>query len=539
MSARRAVVAVGSGLWLVAYGWPLAAVLSRSLGGVAGRDGLGVESLSVLWDDRTARLFGITFAQTALSTLVVTILGVPIGWTLARIDFRGRRVVNALVMVPFVLPTLTIASAVLAVVGGLPRGNGARFGLIIAAHVCLNLGLMVRAVSAAVSSVPVSMEETARSLGRSPITAVCETTLRVIRPQILNAALLVSMFCLTSFGVITALGTASLSTIEVEVWYLSTRSLDLGRAAVLVAGQLIVVLLLVAVQARFTSRPPSGVGSRRRRPRSRGERSLTVASTAVVAVIAGGPIVALALRSFRTAAGWGIANYSALFGDAGPARGPAGTRSILRDGDALAALGYSVLGALIATVLALLLAAPLVVAAGRDDALGRIVDRLLIVPLAISAATLGLGFLLAYSGPRLDLRGTWIVVPLVQAATAAPVAARLLVGSVRSLDRTPWHAASVLGAGPLRRFSTIAVPLLRRPLAVAAGFAFAMAIGEFGATVFLARNDRPTLPILIGRLLGRPGAINFGAAMALSCVLASIVVLAIVLVDRRGRSDLA
>ena len=133
---------------------------------------------------------------------------------------------------------------------------------------------------------------------------------------------------------------------------------------------------------------------------------------------------------------------------------------------------------------------------------------------------------------------TWIAVPLVQAATAAPIAARLLLGGVRSVDRQPFEAAAVLGAGRLRRGLRIGVPLLGRPVAVAAGFAFAMAIGEFGATVFLARPDRPTIPILISRLLGRAGTGNFGAAMALSCVLAAIVIGAVALVDRRGRGQL-
>ena len=50
--------------------------------------------------------------------------------------------------------------------------------------------------------------------------------------------------------------------------------------------------------------------------------------------------------------------------------------------------------------------------------------------------------------------------------------------------------------------------------------AFARALGEFGATSFLARPDHPTLPVVIFRLIGRPGADNFGMALAASVVLA-------------------
>ena len=50
--------------------------------------------------------------------------------------------------------------------------------------------------------------------------------------------------------------------------------------------------------------------------------------------------------------------------------------------------------------------------------------------------------------------------------------------------------------------------------------AFAVSLGEFGATSFLAAADRPTLPVLIARLLGRPGADNYGMALAAATVLA-------------------
>lgn len=530
----------GAVLWLVVYGWPLAAVLRRSITGVAGRDGLSWATWSVLTEDRIVSLFGFTLAQTAASVAVVCALGVPMGWALARLSFPGRAIVDAVVMVPFVLPTLTVASAVAAAVGGLPESNAARFALIVAAHVCLNLGLMVRSVSAAVAAVPLYVEESAQSLGRGAVRSVRDTTLKLIRPQIINAALLVSMFCLTSFGVIVALGSASVSTIEVEVWFLSTRSLDLASAAVLVIAQLAVILVLIIIQGIVSSRATprvASLGVRRRSMRRRSDRVLALFTVVITAVVAGGPLVALVIRSLRTSHGWGLGHYRTLFDT--PPPGMPGARTALRPGDVAGALGYSVAGAGIATIVALLLAAPLVVAASRDGALGRIIDRLLIVPMCISAATLGLGFLLAYSAEPLDLRGTWIVVPLVQAATAAPVAARLLLGSVRSLDHSPFEAAAMLGAGRVRRWFTIGVPLLGRPVAVAAGFAFAMAIGEFGATVFLARNDAPTVPILISRLIGRAGPANFGAAMALSVILAAIVVTMVAVVGRRADSDLS
>jgi thiamine transport system permease protein len=69
--------------------------------------------------------------------------------------------------------------------------------------------------------------------------------------------------------------------------------------------------------------------------------------------------------------------------------------------------------------------------------------------------------------------------------------------------------------------ATVDLPTVWRPLLAATGFAFAVSLGEFGATSFLARADHPTLPVVIYRLLGHPGADNFGMAMAASVVLAA------------------
>ena len=69
-------------------------------------------------------------------------------------------------------------------------------------------------------------------------------------------------------------------------------------------------------------------------------------------------------------------------------------------------------------------------------------------------------------------------------------------------------------------------------LAVAVGFAFAITVGEFGATVFLASPAEPTLPVAISRLLARPGAVTVAAAYAASALLMAVTVAVVVLVDR-------
>ena len=66
-----------------------------------------------------------------------------------------------------------------------------------------------------------------------------------------------------------------------------------------------------------------------------------------------------------------------------------------------------------------------------------------------------------------------------------------------------------------------------------------MALGEFGATTFIARPENPTLPVVIGRLISRPGSTNAGMALAAAVILAGLCAVSVFLVDaafggRRG-----
>ena len=76
---------------------------------------------------------------------------------------------------------------------------------------------------------------------------------------------------------------------------------------------------------------------------------------------------------------------------------------------------------------------------------------------------------------------------------------------------------------------------MSRALAGASAFAFAVALGEFGATTFVARPDTPTLPVVIGRLISRPGAVNAGMALAAAVILAVLCAVSVFLVDAADR----
>ena len=139
--------------------------------------------------------------------------------------------------------------------------------------------------------------------------------------------------------------------------------------------------------------------------------------------------------------------------------------------------------------------------------------------------------LVALDAP-IDLRSAWVLVPLAHALVAVPFVVRTVVPVMRSVRTRLREAAAVLGAAPGRVWREIDLPMVARAAAAGAGFAFAVSLGEFGATAFIARPRTMTMPLAIFRFLGQPGELNFGRAMAMSVVLMVVTAIAITLFDR-------
>jgi thiamine transport system permease protein len=111
------------------------------------------------------------------------------------------------------------------------------------------------------------------------------------------------------------------------------------------------------------------------------------------------------------------------------------------------------------------------------------------------------------------------MVPLAHTLVALPFVIRSLTPSLRAIRPQLRKAAQVLGASPWQEFRRIELPLVSRSLLAAAIFAFTTSLGEFGATAMIGRPEYPTIPTIIYRMLGQPGALNYGQAMALSTIL--------------------
>ncbi|HSE55470.1 MAG TPA: iron ABC transporter permease [Nocardioidaceae bacterium] len=485
---------------------------------------------------RVHRVLWFTAWSSLTATAVTTLLGVPVAYALYRLDFRGRQALRALVVMPFVLPTVVVGVAfrtLLAPAG--PLGflglDGSAVG-ILAALIFFNLAVVVRTVGGLWEGLDRRREDAAAALGASPWQVLRTVTLPALKPGIVSAATVVFLFCSTAFGVVLTLGGLRYGTVETEIYILTTQFLDLRAAAVLSVVQLlaVVVLLLLAGRARGArSHALDRVAetSARRRPGRRD--ALALVATGLVVGFLALPLLTLLLRSLRDAGGWGLGNYRSL-GTTGGGNALTVPVWTALENSLRIAVDATLLALTLGLTVAFLVSRP---ARGRAQRRGRaFLDGLFMLPLGVSAVTIGFGFLITLDEPPLDLRSSPLLVPVAQAMVALPLVVRTLVPVLRSIDPRQRQAAATLGASPLRALLVVDLPAVWRPALAAAGFAFAVSLGEFGATSFLARPDRPTLPVVIYQLISRPGAENFGMALAASVVLAVVTVLVMGAVER-------
>jgi thiamine transport system permease protein len=521
---------------------PVAAIVWRGLAPEGVLD--LTEVARVLASPSVRGVVWFTLWQAAASTVLTLALGLPGAYALSRLRFRGRRTVSALVLVPFVLPTVVVGSAFLALLG--PRspintvlagvfGDGAptldlrrTVAAVLLAHAFFNYAVVVRTVGGAWANLDPRLEDAARSLGASRWRAVREVSLPLLRPAIAASAAIVFLFTFTSFGVVLILGGPGLATLEVEIHRATTQLLDLPLASVLALLQLLAVLAALAVygrlQRRAVARTPRAADEVLRTPRTRGERWFLRANLVVIGLLLVAPPAVLVERAFAVGDGYGLGHFTGL---ATQARGTVLTVAPLEA--VRNSLTFALAAASIAAVVGTCTA---IAVTGRRGRLTRAVDRGLMLPLGTSAVTVGFGFLISLDRPPLDLRASPLLVPIAQALIATPFVVRSLVPAIEAIDARLREAAAVLGAPPRRIWREIDLPIVARTALVATGFAFAIAVGEFGATVFVARSELPTVPVAIFRALGRPGDANFGQAMALSTILLVVTASALLVIDR-------
>jgi len=462
----------------------------------------------------TWNVLWFTTWQAALSTLLTLVVALPVTWAVSVFRFRGRSIAQAVMVTPFVMPSVVVAAAVRSII---PGNDDTGLIPILIAHCIFNVAVVVRVVGGRWSLIPRDAIHAAMSLGASPYKVFTTVTLPLLRRSLAATSALVFAFTFMSYGVVAILGGPTYRTIEVEIFAQAVAFGDVEEAVVLSILQVVAVGLLFTLTSGESPISQRTAASRgvplTLHPRSRTIRIFLTISCALMCA----PFVFLIRRSFGSEGTFTTVGWRALWDNSLSTVGVDVPRA------ALNTLVFAV-GCVVIT-----LPCAVIIATARQRMVirARQVELLTAGPVITSGVILGFGALITFDTSPMDWRtSTWLI-PVMHGVVALPLATRIIVQSLLEIPQGQREVAATLGAGPFGTWWTIDISASRRALQSAAGVSAALSIGEFGATSFLSRQDSQTLPVVLAQLLGRPGEIVQAAGFAVSLLMATFVALVV------------
>jgi len=479
-----------------------------------------------------------TIGQALASTVLTLILGLPGAYIFAKYDFPGKRVIKALLTVPFVMPGVMVALGFILLFGkdgfithilGRDLGVIYTWKAILLAHAFYNFPVVVRMVSSLWQRVNPHYEEMAKTLGARGFRLFWKVTLPLISPAIFASAMLTFVFCFLSFSVPLILGGYRYVTIEVDIFSTVMTLLDFRTGSALAVVQITLSALFMYLYLRsldaYSKREEQRV---LQRPRKLGLKDLfslrglgIVLYSLLVFIFIVAPLLAIVYDSLLVNGHLGLENYRRVFStEYNPMFGVS----------TLGAIRNSLLFGFTTVVISVLVALPLAYLLNRWNFRGkRVLDVLVMLPLASSPVTVALGYVMAFQSTPLYY--TFWIVAIVHSIIAYPFVFRSLSTGLGKIKRNLREAALTLGANEWRAFLKVELPLALGSLVVGAVFAFAMSIAELGATYMLATPEYTTMTIAVYKFLG---ARQFGPASALAVLLMVVSAVGFIVIERIG-----
>ncbi len=519
---------------------PLALVL---LSGVGGLSGSPLSLFQKVFSTALYReIFAFSIVQAAGSMILTLVLGLPGAYVFARYDFRWKDKAMALATLPFVLPSVLVVLGFVIFFGNTGALNTAisrAFGIdgvalpvlyswraIVLAHAFYNVPLVFRLVSGSWARIDERMVEAAKSVGASSWRIFRDIELPFLRHSILSASLLTYIYSFTSFAVILALGGPRYATVEVTIYTLSRMSGSYGLSSALALLQ----LAFLSVVVWFYVRVPvvrGGHGTRSQRRLSslpRRHRALIAGYVCAMAVFFFGPMAGIVHTALRQTQGGTVSYTLRWFYElvAPSSKGLAGTTPLSSIATSVA-IGLAAMALSVAAGLAM---AYLLRSSRRSQ---RLLGVMTMVPLGVSTVTLALGYLIVGSALGVDVSLIGIVI--IHALISFPFSVRSIYGALSQLDASLVEASLGMGAGRMRTFLHIDLPLIKGGITAAAVFSFALSLGELAASYMLYGGTYVTIPIYIYRYIG---GYQFGSAAAMGTVLMVVSATAFLLIEKAG-----
>lgn len=531
-------------LLLLLIGYPLLMLFSKSV--QSGDGSLTLSRYASLITDRSLlRPFLLTLWLGAVVTAACVMIGVPMAWVVSRTNTPCKALIRALAGVSFIVPSFIGAIAWILLLGPNSGLVNVFFRKTLGLPITLNIftfeglafvltlhfyPLVFFAVSTALENMDPSLEEAARVNGATTLTTAWRISIPLVLPALFSGALLVFLESIAAFGAPAAIGfSAGFETLTVRIYRLISFPPRLELAAAATMPIVGLTMLGMWGQAKVL-----------------GRRQFTVVTgkSARIGLIEVGPwryvllafclmIVGVAIilpGAYMGVASfvriWGaelhrtnltLANYAALWNPESYVAPAIRNSLLLGIGAALAA---AAIGLIVAWIVERI----------RPRGRGALAN-LAMVPFAFPGMAFGVGLIIAYTTPWLNLYGTLWLLLIGYVAKYISLGFTFIRDGLRQLVPEFEEAARMAGASWAVTMRRITVPLLSGALVVGFTIVFSLVLRELSMSILLALPGSETMAVAIFLFL-QDG--YFEKAAALSIVVGSVAVLSVGIVRRLG-----
>lgn len=458
--------------------------------------------------------------QAALGTVFSLMFGLPLGLFLGLHEFRGKRLVRSIVILPFFLPSIVVVLAFIDAFGGSSPLDSGLTG-ITAVNTFFNAPLIALLSSAALESRDPSLDEAAMTLGAGRWARFAHIWGREPLWAAGGGAVLTFLYSFSGFTAPLIIGGPQYFTLEAWIYYLVRTVGDIPLAASLGAFEALALLIPVLAYTLLLQRHrvPAGAGN------VHGEFSGPFAIAGLLFAVLWIVFDIYVLSSVVTGAL--LMHHGIYF-------------LKLFSGTVFRAIGISTVGAVLnslfygfmSTIIVCTIGLAWITGRRRLGLAARSLDFIQYVPLVISAVILAFSLSIAYSFAY-SSNLVWMLIILSQSVIAIPVIFRVLEAGFMPVPSSLAEAATMLGGNALFE---VELPLIAGAFATAVVFGFAMSVGEFTSTNFLAT---PAFIPLSVEIYDLRDARLFGISNAAASLLLIISVVSFYLIQRIGEKFVA
>ncbi len=474
-----------------------------------------------------------TIQQSIISLFFTLMIGLPLAYILARYKVKFYQSIKSLISVPFVLPTITVSLGFILFFGN--QGYINRFleifgfkikvlytlKAIILAHVFFNIPIVVRIVGDTIENLNENLLYSARSLGASKTQAFFKVTVPAMIPSILNASILVFIYCFMSFGIILILGHVKFTTIEVNIYMYVRQLMNLQKGIALSFIQIIISLFFLSFYI-ISNRKMNVINmlsfSKEKQVKLTNVklRYLIIIYTylVILCLFIAGPILSLLFFLIENFDKFHVFFMQMLKNEYNYILGSNILTPLINS------LVLGLISAFMSVFFSLLLSMGI-----QQNRIKGFIEVLVYLPLGISTIAFTMGYSLFFSNIEISRRILLICAHIV---ITLPFSFSIINQAVSSINKNYLIAGKVLGANEIYLFFKVKLPLILKPVITAYIFSFAISFGEISAATML-QDGFLTLPLAIFRFIG---ARYFYQATVMSMLLVGIASIAFLFSDK-------